>query len=1133
MARLAATEKASFYPTPSCVVDMIATMVNPSIGAVILDPCCGEGDALAALGKAWQAVTVGNELSKERAKKAAAKCDVVTHGPIEFVEVEGQASALFLNPPYDVGASGQRLEFEFLEMATPWLMPGGWLFYIIPDYVLEEDAIVDYLIKHFEYPRTWRFPDGEYEVFKQVVVTGCKLATSLKWYYREKELFRSELKAPMVLGAIPNPWITLPAVANVPEITVSLPDADETLTLAAEQGPMATQVWENLTSPRGLIGNFQPVNKPLPGHAAMLVIDGKVDGTEVESNEGKLLLKGTHIKVIKAEETSERDGDKVRHRKSEKERIVSVIHALNLDTGELKDYSSQAAEEFEAFLTQHQDTLIGAVDALYPPLFVPNRDMMQWFSKLKRIHGPQPLPGSTLNGLLPKQAECAVALAMLLERQKCGLLIGECGVGKTCISLALQGLSNGGNFKVVVMAPAQVCAKWARESERVLQEFGLKSHIIGQKRGKGRGKPILDIVSAMEEPNPSLLVMSYETAKNGAPWEPAFSVKKRKVTWTEAKVKHVPYYPYEEEYEEEFSEVRDVASCPDCGVVLRDKDGKPWPTNKAHSWWKKEQRFCPKCSKPDAKTSLFQSLPFKYGGRFAAATFLNRHYAGRFSFALDEAHNAKARDTDIGQATMKLVSAAKTTIGMTGTIYDGKASGVFAILYRMLPEFRQLYDFTQVQKFVEHHGLQETIITKTTKASSRSTSSWGYGRENVRTKEMPGVTPGIISWLLRMSVFLRKEHVSSSLPPYTEYRVPVQTTKSQGEVLSDLAAAHGTAAAKCRKGSMGLMSQWLYAACGALDYNEPDVIADEDDSFGIAGATIEPGELLPKDRAVLDIVKREVAEGRGVGIYFAQVNRRPWMPRFQKILENEGIYSEILMAATCKKADREAWFQSLVARCKAKRQPVVMLANGNLVKEGLDLVECPTLIETGIDFRLINVLQRDQRAHRITQDKDCKVYFVYYEGTFQETALSLVASKARAARKVDGKLVDGLAQMGAEEDLMSALIKAAQKGAKPMAIDWGELSVEAIRPKREIRFAVELYESGDVKSCHLVEREPVCDMGHLPKEICPVCDPEGHAAFMDDIRIIPGLCGVEKDESSTSRAQPPLPISGAVQLTLF
>ena len=43
---------------------------------------------------------------------------------------------------------------------------------------------------------------------------------------------------------------------------------------------------------------------------------------------------------------------------------------------------------------------------------------------------------------------------------------------------------------------------------------------------------------------------------------------------------------------------------------------------------------------------------------------------------------------------------------------------------------------------------------------------------------------------------------------------------------------------------------------------------------------------------------------------------------------------------------------------------------------------------------------------------------------------------------MEGKLIDGLAQMGAEEDLMSALIKAAQSDARPTVIDWGDLKVE-------------------------------------------------------------------------------------------
>ena len=39
-----------------------------------------------------------------------------------------------------------------------------------------------------------------------------------------------------------------------------------------------------------------------------------------------------------------------------------------------------------------------------------------------------------------------------------------------------------------------------------------------------------------------------------------------------------------------------------------------------------------------------------------------------------------------------------------------------------------------------------------------------------------------------------------------------------------------------------------------------------------------------------------------------------------------------------------------------------VLANGNLIKEGLDLIELPTLIETGIEYRVNDLRQRDRRA---------------------------------------------------------------------------------------------------------------------------------------------------------------------------
>ena len=72
---------------------------------------------------------------------------------------------------------------------------------------------------------------------------------------------------------------------------------------------------------------------------------------------------------------------------------------------------------------------------------------------------------------------------------------------------------------------------------------------------------------------------------------------------------------------------------------------------------------------------FWQMIPFRYGGRFAVADFLNRSYSSRYNLVMDECHNTKGGHTDIGQASQDLISGAKKVIAMTGTFYNGKASG--------------------------------------------------------------------------------------------------------------------------------------------------------------------------------------------------------------------------------------------------------------------------------------------------------------------------------------------------------------------------------------------------------------------------------------------------------------------------
>ncbi len=118
--------------------------------------------------------------------------------------------------------------------------------------------------------------------------------------------------------------------------------------------------------------------------------------------------------------------------------------------------------------------------------------------------------------------------------------------------------------------------------------------------------------------------------------------------------------------------------------------------------------------------------------------------------------------------------------------------------------------------------------------------------------------------------------------------------------------------------------------------------------------------------------------------------------------------------------------------------------NGNLVKEGLDLVELPTMVETGIEYRINDLRQRDRRSWRLIQDRPVRVVFLYYENSWQETALQLVAAKLKAALLVDGDLAEGLAAMDVDDgNLMDALMKAVSQG-RAKRVEWSGMEIAAV-----------------------------------------------------------------------------------------
>ena len=174
--------KMGYFPTDLRCVDMIATHFKKveCKEFYCLDPCCGEGDALIAFSKAIGATPIGAELHKERAKAAREKgIEVVEGNFIESIVTLNSFPVCFLNPPYGTEAfTNNREELLFLQKVTGLLTKEGYLVYVIPEYIID-DELLKYIISRYEILEALRFPEWEYKKYKQVALVMKRIPANV------------------------------------------------------------------------------------------------------------------------------------------------------------------------------------------------------------------------------------------------------------------------------------------------------------------------------------------------------------------------------------------------------------------------------------------------------------------------------------------------------------------------------------------------------------------------------------------------------------------------------------------------------------------------------------------------------------------------------------------------------------------------------------------------------------------------------------------------------------------------------------------------------------------------------------------------------------------------------------------
>ncbi len=118
----------------------------------------------------------------------------------------------------------------------------------------------------------------------------------------------------------------------------------------------------------------------------------------------------------------------------------------------------------------------------------------------------------------------------------------------------------------------------------------------------------------------------------------------------------------------------------------------------------------------------------------------------------------------------------------------------------------------------------------------------------------------------------------------------------------------------------------------------------------------------------------------------------------------------------------------VTSKAGLKQGTNVIISNPELVKTGLDLVFAPTLIFYEITFNLGTMMQAAGRSYRLNQTHThCKTYYLFCEGTMEQTAVQLMSRKQRAAKLLTGDIgltgLDALTEGegGFEEALLEAI----------------------------------------------------------------------------------------------------------------
>ena len=736
----------------------------------------------------------------------------------------------------------------------------------------------------------------------------------------------------------------------------------------------------------------------------------------------------------------------VRNDEKEIEQIVND----GLKTGQISIPNAVKGSGFEnietvsQYLNKYGITIANRIRESFNPLFDPASEYI--CDRLKRINGN--LKKNVGYTLYPAQLAVAEALKRRLDKAKVGIVVAECGSGKTKIGAsALAAHQNGKKCFNVVLCPSHVTKKWVREIEETLPNT--KAAVVYS---------LGDIDKVYKEHlagnTSTYIILSKERARDGFMWQPAAVYSKVKKAYLCPRCGEI----IEMEIKEDGTNYKVRADqfyfkkqttqnhkCEHCGELLWSAIN-PNDKKLSHNKWVKIGNYgfiyrdfavrhleATKDLKVLAKVQEIIDNPsqvFTARGayvRYSMSDYISERFKQIDGVILDELHQFKG-DSGQGDAMETLVGCSKKVIGMTATLINGYSSGLFYLLYRIVPHLMQVdnKEYKAPQSFNNEYGVTEMTYELEEGAYNANSRS---KKRLLQSRQKPGVSPLVYSrFLIDCAVFLSLNDMGKHLPDYEEIPIKLDLKPEIQKEYDRIESAFRSVMNQRDATSRKLMSSFLSLMTTYPDqpYNAEPIHYPKSDQ-----AVIEPkdlsdiDELHEKDIATLDIVDRKVKNGEKVLIYTSWV-KIDTQEKLTKLLEDKG-YKVAVLEQRVKPEKREEWVEK-----KLESGIDVLITNPSLVETGLDLNAFTTLIYYNIGYNLFTFRQSSRRSWRINQTAPrIEVYILFYKGVMQARAIKLMASKLAAATLVEGNFSDeGLAAMSDCTDMTSQLARELTKGIR-------------------------------------------------------------------------------------------------------